>query len=316
MLQSVHTQLKLPLVLISQIQRSGGTLLSQLFDGHPQVLSFPHELHLVKKEWPNLADKWGDAPQMLSVHDRKFKEFVESGYHKFSIIDHGDRHRFDYDFNLRNEIMSFLLHGRADISNRDVFNAFFSAFFAAWRSRPPGNTTKINIVAFAPRTNIHLARSPVPSLFSDYPDGHLITLVRRPLSWFASARRHHQSDYEPYYEAMRLWIKSVRSSQSLREAFPDQVTLLTFESLVSNTEATMRSLCESLGLIYDPIVCIPTFGGAPIKSDSNFEPSYGIDTATLQRDDFVPTSPEDVRLHRKAEQLYERIAAARAGHTA
>ena len=25
-----------PLVLISQIQRSGGTLLSQLFDGHPE----------------------------------------------------------------------------------------------------------------------------------------------------------------------------------------------------------------------------------------------------------------------------------------
>jgi hypothetical protein len=30
-----------PLVLISQIQRSGGTLLNQFFDGHPQVVA-PH----------------------------------------------------------------------------------------------------------------------------------------------------------------------------------------------------------------------------------------------------------------------------------
>jgi len=33
-----------PLVLISQIQRSGGSLLSQLFDGHPEVHAHPHEL--------------------------------------------------------------------------------------------------------------------------------------------------------------------------------------------------------------------------------------------------------------------------------
>ena len=33
-----------PLVLISQVQRSGGTLLSQLFDMHPQCHAHPDEL--------------------------------------------------------------------------------------------------------------------------------------------------------------------------------------------------------------------------------------------------------------------------------
>ena len=33
-----------PLALISQIQRSGGSLLSQLFDGHPEIHAHPHEL--------------------------------------------------------------------------------------------------------------------------------------------------------------------------------------------------------------------------------------------------------------------------------
>jgi len=46
-----------PLVLISQIQRSGGSLLSQLFDGHPEVHPHPHELMLGYKKkyvWPRI----------------------------------------------------------------------------------------------------------------------------------------------------------------------------------------------------------------------------------------------------------------------
>ena len=34
-----------PLILISEVQRSGGTLLSQLFDGHPQCFSHPEEIY-------------------------------------------------------------------------------------------------------------------------------------------------------------------------------------------------------------------------------------------------------------------------------
>ena len=33
-----------PMLLISQVQRSGGTLLAQLFDGHPECLAHPYEL--------------------------------------------------------------------------------------------------------------------------------------------------------------------------------------------------------------------------------------------------------------------------------
>jgi hypothetical protein len=38
--------LRAPLILISQVQRSGGSLLSQLLDGHPQLAAYPHELKI------------------------------------------------------------------------------------------------------------------------------------------------------------------------------------------------------------------------------------------------------------------------------
>ena len=55
------TKVQAPLALISQIQRSGGSLLSQLFDGHPQIHAHPHELKIgypKKYYWPkiDLAD--------------------------------------------------------------------------------------------------------------------------------------------------------------------------------------------------------------------------------------------------------------------
>ena len=38
-----------PMVLVSQIQRSGGTLLSRLFDGHPECHAHPYELKIGHK---------------------------------------------------------------------------------------------------------------------------------------------------------------------------------------------------------------------------------------------------------------------------
>jgi hypothetical protein len=46
---------QLPLLLISQLPRSGGSLFSQLLDGHPQLLVYPHEMRIGypgKDTWP------------------------------------------------------------------------------------------------------------------------------------------------------------------------------------------------------------------------------------------------------------------------
>jgi hypothetical protein len=40
-----------PLILITQIQRSGGTLLSQLFDGHDEIYAYPNELTIWEPKW-------------------------------------------------------------------------------------------------------------------------------------------------------------------------------------------------------------------------------------------------------------------------
>ena len=65
-----------PLILISQIQRSGGTLLSQLLDGHPECYAHPYEL-----KWGRPA-KW-DWPQVdLAVDGRAQYEALDENWVK------------------------------------------------------------------------------------------------------------------------------------------------------------------------------------------------------------------------------------------
>jgi hypothetical protein len=61
-----------PLALISQLPRSGGTLLTRLFDGHPECHSVPHELH---PTW-----EVGDDPADL---DRVWTRFADKSLVKY-----------------------------------------------------------------------------------------------------------------------------------------------------------------------------------------------------------------------------------------
>ena len=73
-----------PLVLISQIQRSGGTLLSQLFDHHPQLHAHPHELHTGhpnKEAWPAL-DMKRPGDWFPTLYERPAKRSFNEGYRK------------------------------------------------------------------------------------------------------------------------------------------------------------------------------------------------------------------------------------------
>ena len=77
-------EVRQPLVLVSQIQRSGGTLLSQLFDHHPQLHAHPHELHTGhpnKEAWPAL-DLARPSEWFHTLYERPAKRSFNEGYRK------------------------------------------------------------------------------------------------------------------------------------------------------------------------------------------------------------------------------------------
>ena len=74
-------EIKKDLIIIGQIQRSGGTLLSQLFDDHPELYNYPGELILTSPKW-----KWDEGFQFstFNMNEHLRTSFIKKNYEKRS----------------------------------------------------------------------------------------------------------------------------------------------------------------------------------------------------------------------------------------
>src|SRR5688572_11613873 len=71
-----------PLVVIAQVQRCGGTLTSQLLDGHSQVHLHPSELHIGKPKhvWPAIDLSASPASIFAALREGNTSLHARTGY--------------------------------------------------------------------------------------------------------------------------------------------------------------------------------------------------------------------------------------------
>ncbi len=265
-----------PVVLVSQIQRSGGTLLSRLFDGHPECHAHPYELKVGRKaRWPKLdleaPETWFEA-----LYEHKVAQHLVAGWSKPGLKE-TDVDVFPFLFlpRLQKQLFDACVADRPIERQRDVLDCYFTAYFNAWvDNQNLYSGPKKLVTAFTPRTN--LDPKSLKRFFRDYPDGWLVTIVREPRAWYASASRH-RTEYQDLEAAVELWRASAVAALDARERYGDRVVVLTYEELVQDTERTMRRLAERLGLTWDPTLLVPTFNSRPVRANSS-DPvqSYGV----------------------------------------
>lgn len=275
----------LPVALISQIQRSGGSLLSQLFDGHPQVHAHPYELktgYPKKTIWPKID--LNDQPEQwfeVLFEDNVIKDAKE-GYKKGTKYDRS----FPFTFLPRLQKTIFLQQIKScqTVKMRDVYDAYMTSYFSAWVNNLNKNGEKKYITAFTPR--LTMSAESTASFFDVYPDGRLISIVRDPKNWFPSALRHEtkKKKYADIVPALEQWEDSARAMLRNRKKYGDRTCIIRFEDLINDTEPVMRYLAGFLGLSFDNILLTPTFNKSPIKANTSFQlESHGIMASTLSR---------------------------------
>ena len=257
-----------PLVLITQAPRSGGTLLMRLFDGHRQCHTIPHELGV---RW---AEALPDAPDAIwsAIADRKLRALFEDGFIQGNARLSGTRgslpfllppplHRRLFDVALR----------EMDDSDRGAYNAYFTAYFNAWLDcQNLYGGDKRWITAFAP----WLIARPLKlrRILDIYPDGRIISIIRDPASWYASASRWSKDLATPE-KAIPVWRGSVEAALERADELGERMMLLRFDELVGDTKTTLGELCRWLGLRYFPELGRPTFNGHRVKANSSFRVS-------------------------------------------
>jgi hypothetical protein len=295
-----------PLALISQIQRSGGTLLSQLFDGHPEIHAHPHELKIgypKKHMWPKID--LNDHPQrwLEILFEDKIINHLKDGYKKERKQD--EAFPFIFVPAVQRRVFLSYLGSIEQKTLRDVFDAYLTSYFGAWLNNQNTSGKKKFITAFTARLSMHM--DSMEAFFEIYPDGRLISVVRDPKNWFPSAARHDPLKYGDIRRALSLWCNSARAMIRNKNNFGERVCLLRFEDLVSNTELVMHHLADFLGIQFDRILLTPTFNRFPIRANTSFAADqHGIVASTLSR--YKMLSEEELKIIEKmTEDIYSMV---------
>ena len=283
-----HLQpITIPIALISQIQRSGGSLLSQLFDGHPELHAHPHELKIgypKKYHWPKIDINDNSSKWFKILFEDSVIRLFENGYKKepttnitFPFI------FFPY---LQKQIFEKYLSSLQDIDLRDIFDAYMTSYFNAWLNNQNSCGSKKYITGFTPR----LSDNPqnMENFFKIYPDGRLISIIRNPKDWFPSAYRHNKKIKKDKYgdlrRAIKQWKTSTQAAVSNKLTYNDRVCVIRFEELIEKTELVMRHLSRFLDINFDTILLAPTFNRNPIQANTSFDDcDSGIVKSTLAR---------------------------------
>jgi hypothetical protein len=296
-----------PLVLVSQVPRSGGTLLSQLFDGHPECHAHPHELRIgspTSRHWPPIdlarPEEWFEL-----LHEPYAWKHARRGYKKPAGVrpDGGrDVDVFPFLFlpGLQRRSFEQRLAERPAASRRDVLDAYFTSYFNAWvDNQTLYSEPKRVVTAFAP--DLHVKPRSLEGFFADYPDGTLVSIVRDPRAWYASARNQKQQ-YSTVERALKRWRNSTEATLSAQAERP--------ERLVRDTKATMRLVAERAGISMRPELLVPTFNGRPIRANSSDRVGgYGVRPERTESWREKLDGETVARVEELAGDLYERASA-------
>ena len=295
-----------PIALISQVQRSGGSLLSQLFDGHPELHAHPHELKIgypKKYMWPKIDLNEHPQRWLEMLFEDKVIEHSKGGYKKERKQD--EVFPFIFMPSVQRKVFLRYLSSVDSITWRDVFDAYMTSYFGAWINNQNRYGQKKYVTAFTPR--LAMIEDNMESFFEVYPDGRLLSIVRDPKNWYPSAVRHRSNVYGDIRKSIDLWKTSTKAALRNKKKYRERVCIVRFEDLVSKTESVMSYMADFLGINFDNILLVPTFNKCPIRANTSFNAEqHGIVANTLSR--YKMLSEEELKIIEKmTEDIYSMI---------
>ena len=305
-----------PLALICQAQRSGGTLLARLFDGHPQCHAHPHELHIGQRRphtWPDLSLDEPPESWFETLREEYIPGFFSRGRRVIPLKapdrphQQVGRHPFILPPDLQRLLFLDEVERRSPISSeREILDCYMTSLFNAWLDNQNLYTgPKRWVVAFSPR---RAWGDGLDRYFQIYPEGRLISILRDPWSWFTSAQgRDPKADPDILLEA---WKRSAGEMLRASREHGDQFHVARFDELVLDTRKAMRRLSKFLGIDYSPKLAAPTFNDFPVGANSSFDTKeVGVVKDPVQRYDKVLSDAQKDLIKTGCEELYQETLA-------
>jgi hypothetical protein len=305
-----------PLVLISQAQRSGGTLLARLFDAHPQCHAHPNELLIGYPKlhtWPDLPLDEDPEEWYEKLSDEKLGRFFLLGMRRVPlkrVLRQIDEPLLPFMLPPAFQRLLFLdeVGRRAPLrSEREILDCYMMSLFNAWLDNQNlRGVEKRWVVAFSPRRAWGEGLDRFESI---YPDGRLISILRDPLSWFTSAQGIGPPDARRE-TLLDAWKRSAREMLEAQRRLGDRFRAVRFEELVLDTSGVMQRLADWLGIDFDERLLTPTFNGYPVGPNSSFQTSQtGVVSEPVERYRELLTDEQQEHIRGECEELYREALA-------
>ena len=261
------------LILIGQIQRSGGSLLTQLFDSHKNLYTYPNELILSKSRY-----QWSknNIYNTLSVNEGMRINYLKNNYTKLGPLKPHKVAKNTFNFNpfLEKKIFSSLFNGlKKNQKNnfRTVLNIYFTSFFNSLLNYKNFKGKKKYIISFLPRFIFY--KKNIDIFFKAYPKSYIIIIIRDPEQWLNSAKIIFKNKNSKYL--LNEWNNNLNLALRLKKKYKKQILLVSFLNLKNNTKKTMFKICKKIKIKYYPSLNSPTFNGFSLQSNSSHRIIYG-----------------------------------------
>jgi len=258
---------ELPLIMIGQQQRCGGSLLTRLFDSHPELYTHPLENYFgrpYKYHWPvidtskPIDDIWRELVEYPLKHMGR-KGRIHKGEH--------ESYPFLYDSVSHKKMFLEILQGRK-MGERIIIQAYFESLFESYSNYTQPQNPRFYSY-FTPRQCLY-----AEEFFSAVPEGHIIQIVRHPAAYYNSVKSHNR--YYDIQTAKFLWRLFFFQALYSNLIGWHNYHVVIFEKLVNEPEKTLRGLCANLEIRYHESLAHPTFNGKVWGGDSNFGALKGI----------------------------------------
>lgn len=111
------------------------------------------------------------------------------------------------------------------------------------------------------------------TVYRCFPDARILHIIRDPRDRYASVLKRWRSNRGGVGSATAAWLASLELGARNSARFPEQYRVLAYETLVSEPEQTMRSVCDFIGEAYDPAML--DMSGATDFRESGGNSSFG-----------------------------------------
>lgn len=266
------------LVMISAGFEHGGNITLRFLDGHPELYVYPFESQLGNKHTVDFLSslerfqyRYPEFPTGLSIREL-YELFFDEELKTFLRKPNGTKFKnanIVMDEQTRIQCFCLFLQDKS-LSRAHLVEAFFRSTFEAWSNYKSSGKNRI-YVGYSPIIGIDAHK-----IIHDFPDGHIVHIVRNPFSAYSDTKlRPFPLPLRQYVISWNLYHHILMMQQRL---YPDHITLVRYEDIVSDTERTMKFICSKIGIHFSETMLYPSFNGVNITD--NIYPWGTINKAT------------------------------------